>query len=258
MTPLETGPTDRMALRIVLNAVEGFGKSTCGAYAPNPVILMARGETGYLTLLAAKRVPEVPRVMIDRWPDLLARVRWLVDQPYQTVVLDALGGFERLCHEFVCERDFDGVWGEKGFTGWQRGYEISVPEWIILLEALDRLHAANKTVLILSHSRIGPFKNPMGPDFDRYVADCHHKTWGPTAKWADDILFGKFMEVTEEKKKGRIKGVGGQDRVLYTERHDAYDAKTRSGLPEAIWLPNDPTQSWATIEAAYRGEGSAE
>ena len=51
--------------RIVLATVEGWGKTTAGAYAPNPFMCMVRGETGYATLLGAGTVPAVDTMMDD-------------------------------------------------------------------------------------------------------------------------------------------------------------------------------------------------
>jgi hypothetical protein len=87
----------------------------------------------------------------------------------------------------------------------------------------------------------------MGDDFDRFVCNIHHKSWGVTHKWADAVLFGNFFTVTEEKKKNKIKGVGGSDRVLYTERRDAFDAKNRFNMPEEIDIPDSPEKIWNEI-----------
>lgn len=243
---------------IVFNAVEGFGKTSYIAYAPNAAILMARGERGYTTLLGAGRVPKIPHVSIDSWADALAVVDGLADDPQGIKFLgfDALGGFERLCHEYVCNRDFGGDWGEKGFGSFQKGYEVSVTEWLKLLVKLDALRDRHGIApVMLSHSKVATFKNPDGADFDRYVSDVHQKTWAATAKWADLILFGKFFTVVQQKdnnvlKKG--KGIGGTDRVVYTERRDAWDAKNRYGLPPEIDMPNDPSQMWQTVWSQIR------
>ena len=63
-----------MAPRLVIHAVEGFGKTTIGAYSPDPFILMS--ETGYDTLLASELAPSVPAEEVTSWTDLL---RWLSD-----------------------------------------------------------------------------------------------------------------------------------------------------------------------------------
>ena len=220
-------------------------------------MLMASGETGYLTLLGSGLVPNVPRVSLDTWAETLDMCDQLLADPQgrTTIVLDALGGFERQCHQHVCTRDFRGVWGDHGFNSYQKGYEISVGEWLKLLAKLDAIrHAHGCTIMLLSHTIVRPFKNPLGDDFDRYIADCHQKTWGVTHKWADAVLFGTFYTVVETPTGGRGKGVGGTQRVLYTERRDAYDAKCRYKMPETITIPNDPARAWPAIWSAISGK----
>ncbi len=249
--------------RLVINAVEGWGKTTLGAYAPSPVILMAKGETGYDTLLSAPSslVPAVPAELVESWLDLLT---WLDDlavdpQGRETVVLDALGGFERICHQHVCDAEFSGDWGERGFASYQRGYDLAVGEWLKLLSRLDQLHVNGMAIVLLGHAKIQPFKNPLGPDYDRYVCDVHHKTWAVTNRWADAVLFGKFYTVMENEKKaqrtGKGKAIGGTDRVLYTEQRDAFVAKNRYGMPSEIWLDGGPTGSWKSV-AQHLANGS--
>jgi len=237
--------------RIVLNAVEGWGKTSCAAYAPALALLMAKGETGYETLLGAGLVPQVDTAYVESWPALLAFVNKMaeVEKPnHKVLAFDALGGFERLCHEHVCSRDFKSVWGEKGFSSYQKGYDLAVTDWLMLLAGLDRLRARGVTILMLGHVQIRPFKNPLGEDFDRYVANIHHKTWGVTHKWADAVLFGNFRTVLDTLTPGaRPKGIGGTDRVLYCERRDAYDAKNRYNLPAQLDIPDDPNRIWPTI-----------
>lgn len=238
--------------RMVFTAVEGFGKTTLAANAPSPAILMARGETGYRTLLGHGLAPAVPAVELDSWQHTLDTVGDLIAdaQGIKTLCFDALSGFERQCSAYVCNRDFNGDFGEKGFSSFQRGYGISATEWLKLLVALDTLRLKQGVnILILSHIQISPFKNPDAADFDRFVPDIHHKLWSPTFKWADAVLFGRYLTVIDKEQKGKGKGIGGTDRVVYTQRRDAFDAKNRFGLPEAIDLSNDPREMYSTIFA---------
>ena len=247
--------------RLIINAVEGWGKTNFGAHAPNPAILMSRGESGYVTLRKAGLVPDCDCVELSNWRDVLAQVDDLTADigGHGSIVLDALGGFERLCHEFICGRDFGNDWGEKGFGSFQKGYEVSVAEWLQLLARLDKVRAAHGVpIIILSHSKVRPFKNPMGSDFDRYIADCHEKTWGVTHKWADAVMFGTYVTVAlEDKKTKRMKGVGGDERVLYTTRRDAYDAKNRYSMPPQLDIPDDPAKVWTVVWDAMHGKAAA-
>lgn len=251
-----TATGQKLPNRVVLHGVEGVGKTTFAGHAPAPIFLMARGETGLETLIDSGRLKETPHFpeLMD-WQTTLTTLEALrgQDHKYKTVVLDTLNGFERLCHEHVCESLFNGDWGEKGFASYQRGYEVALPEWRLFLTLLDRIREERKcSILCLAHTKVATFKNPEGADYDRYTVDLHHKTWGLTHKWADMVLFATFHTETVEKKGERTKGIGGQQRVMYTERHAAWDAKNRHGLPEEIDFGRSGAEAWTNFIAAVQ------
>jgi hypothetical protein len=107
-------------------------------------------------------------------------------------------------------------------------------------------------VLALCHSKIAPFKNPEGPDYDRFTPDLHPKTWGLTHRWADYVLFLNFETHVDAGRSPRPKGKGGTRRVLYTARTAAFDAKNRHGLPEQIDGGNSAAEAWANLAAAMK------
>jgi len=233
--------------------------TSCGAFAPEPVILMAKGETGAQTLLAAGLIPQIPGAVMETWEQLLATIDNLVlSGGYKTLVLDALSGFEHLCHDFVCRLQYKGDWGKKGFKNYQQGPDVAVNDWLLLLQRLDQLRTAQgMTILLLSHTKVGPFKNPSGDDYDRYMADCHQKTWAPTCKWADAVLLGKYVDVVakEDDSNRKGKGTGMDSRVIYTRYRNSWDAKNRYGMPESIDLTDNPADNWNLIDAAISGTG---
>ena len=249
------------APRMVINAVPGWGKTSTVAFADGAAIVMAHGETGYETLLGAGLVPAIPTVRIASWGGflkLLDNIRDAETPPCKLLAIDEISGIERLCHEYICFKHFNGNWDEKGFTSFQKGFDIAVPEWVAMLERLDAIHERGIPVVLLGHVQIRTFKNPVAEDYDRWVSNVHHKTWSVTHRWADVVLFGNFVSVVDKDnpkaKKG--KGIGGTERVLYCEYRDAYDAKNRYGMSGEIAIPNDPSKTWATIWNAITKKGA--
>lgn len=240
-------PAEFTAPRIVITGVEGVGKTSIVAYAPGASIIEAGNETGYSTLAGVGRVPQIPSAAVTKWEEFTALLDSLIDAPPRLLGVDAMGGLERMCHEFVCKRDFNGDWSDQGFASFQKGYDMAVTDWLLMLSKLDRLRNLGTTIIILAHCKVKPFKNPEGPDFDRYVADVHEKTWAATHRWADAALFMKFETITDSDKKKRVRGIGTDTRILYTSRTDARDAKNRYGMPSEIEMPNDPAQMFNAI-----------
>ncbi len=226
------------------------------------MFIQSRGETGLETLIDSGQLPETPHFPVcETWEELTGCIETLRsdDHDFRTVVIDTVNGGERLCHEHVCRRDFEGDWGDKGFASYGKGPDVALADWRTLLSGLDALRAERKmTVVLLCHTRITKFQNPEGADYDRYQADMDRRTWSLTSKWADAVLFGNFSTsvsgVKENKRTGerRGKGEGGQQRVMFCERHAAYDAKNRMGLPTEIDMGSSPAEGWANFIAAIK------
>ena len=248
--------------RYALHAVEGWGKTSLGAMFPKTLFLQSKGETGLETLIQNGRLPETPHFPeAETWQGFLEILDWVRNgtHDYKTLVLEAMNGFERLCHEHVCSRDFSNDWSDKGFEGYKRGYQIALADWREALNRLDAIRLERRmTIFMLLHTKVGTFKNPEGPDFDRYQPDMQAGTWSLTAKWSDAVLFGNFETVVAggevgDKKAGRKgKGIGGNVRILYTERHAAYDAKNRLGLPPEIEMGNSPQAAFQALAEAVK------
>lgn len=241
--------------RIGFNAVAGYGKTSTWAFARNPIYMMAKGETGLETLVSEKQIPPTPHFHeLMNWGEVIETTKALLkeDHEYKTLILDAAGSFEALMHQSVCDEHYKGEWGEKGFTSYMRGYEVSLPVWQDWLDRLDALRVQRgMTIVLLSHVQIKPFANPEGENYDRYIPVLHAKTWAITERWLDIVLFGNWYTIVESKG-GKGKGKGGQTRFIYTQRHAAYDAKNRHGLPEEIAIPNDgPESGYKALKEAF-------
>lgn len=243
--------------RIVLNATQGFGKTTFGAYAPSPLMVMVGGETGYETLLAAGRVPKCKRVNVQTWLELRAVVQRAIDEDLgiRTLVIDAVGGVEAGCYSYVCARDYNG--DRVKFVSFQNGPDTAANEFNSLLAQLDQLRKRrDAAIVILSHAKVRTFKNPLGTDYDRFVIDANERTTAASLdRWSDLTLFGNFRSIPRDTDASvkKTKGIGGDQRVLYCEQRDGFVAKNRYGMPAEIDLPEDPAAMYATVAQYLQG-----
>lgn len=251
--------SDPLPNRYGLHAREGWGKTSFGAQTPKPIFIQTKGETGLDTLIANRQLPEIPHFPeIQSWEELKEAIRFLSadEHPFRTLVIDTINGAERLCYEYICQRDFGGDWGDRGFGGYQRGYEVSMAEWRMFLNDLDDLRRAKKmTIFFLVHTKVKTFKNPEGADFDRWAPDMQDKCWGLTHKWLDAVLFGNFETVVKSEKNDsskKGKAASTSARMLYTEQRPAFDAKNRMGLPEEIEMGDSPAEAWSNFSAALK------
>lgn len=235
-TVFKVPPTVFRPPKIVIVGVEGWGKTSIASHVPDVGILMPSVETGYLTLMGAGRVPEVPVLVTDKWKDTLNALDNLGD--LKALALDELSGFEKQCHEWVCRNEYGGDWSK--FWAYHRGLKVAGPEWVKFLSKLEQLDIM---IIAMSHCSIETFKDPMSDDHDRYVAALNKTTWGLTRRWADACLFGTFRSIVDDDGKG----IGGDDRVLYTEHRDTHDAKNRFGMDSEIEIPEDPAETWPAI-----------
>lgn len=251
-----TSNTRKLPNRVILHALQKWGKTSFAAQAPKPIFLMTRGEDGLCTLMDAGQLPPVQHFpeLFESWPDLKCALHELNTRPhdFKTVVLDTLNGAERLCYEYMVETTCDGSW-EK-FDAYGRGPKLAVAEIILFTQLLDNLRAKGMSILCLCHSQVKTFRNPEGTDYDRWEPVLEKQTWGHCDRWADMILFGNFETFAETKdaRATKAKAKGGQQRILCCERTAAYDAGNRHGLPPEIECGDGPEEAWANFIKALR------
>jgi hypothetical protein len=179
---------------------------------------------------------------------VLDAVRALAEErhDYKTLVIDTLDSIEPLCWRAVVERDTKAKSIEEVGGGFQKGYVAAVDEWRSLLSQLERLRGVGMAVILLAHVGVRNFKNPLGPDFDRFVMKLDPRAAAVFAEWSDLHLFAQFETWVDAEKGKRPKGMSTDVRVVHTRRTAAFDAKNRFSLPETLPL------SWDDVIAAVR------
>jgi hypothetical protein len=107
-------------------------------------------------------------------------------------------------------------------------------------------------VLLLAHCRIVKFEQPEAAGaYDRYELKLTKQVAPLVKEWCDMQLFANYFTRIAENESGKKRGVGGRERVFYTNHTAAWDAKNRHGFEEKIPF------SFASIATAFGGEPKA-
>lgn len=232
--------------RTQVAGVEGCGKSTFAADAPNPIFIAAEDGIRHLNVAS---FPEP-----QTFGDVMEAVRTLLeeDHDFKTLVIDTVDWIEPLIWSHLCN-----VHGWKSIEepGYGKGYAVALDEWRKLLSELDRLrNAKGMEIILLAHVTIKTFSNPAGQDFSRYESKLNRSASALIREWTDANLFATFEEFTK-KDGAKVKGFSTGRRVLYTQRTAAWDAKNRFGLPDE--LPLSYEEFNAACEAAAPASADA-
>jgi hypothetical protein len=222
---VRTGRIDR-AQRITLYGPESAGKTTLAAQFPDPLIIDTEDGSTH---------QDVARIQTPTEENFFEAMRTIASEnhPYKTIVIDTVGNAEQFIRERVLKRhkmrhieDF----------GYGRGYTYVREEFNSYLTAcLDRFILAGIHVIVTSHSVTRRVQPPgLSDAFDRYEIGLDLVNGARLKQWSDALLFLSWDTRIVENAEGRVRGVGGKERVIYTTHCAAYDAKNRVGLPEKV------------------------
>ena len=218
--------------RIVLYGTHGIGKSTFAAQAPNPVFIQT--EEG----LDAINVTAFP--LCQSYEEIIDAIGSLAqeDHDFGTVVIDSADWAEQLVHKRVAK---DNNVATIDAIGYGRGYKAATDYWKQILEGLDHLRSdKNMQVILLAHTQVKRFDDPLADPYDRYQLDLHHGSASLISEWCDILMFANQQYSTVKSVVGFnqkvTRAVGSGNRVLYTQERPGWQAKSRWPLPDQLPL----------------------
>ena len=224
--------------RLLLYGVEGVGKSTFAANAPNPIFIPTEdglGEINCASFPLAKKLTDV-----ESYLSALA----IEPHDYQTVIIDSLDWLEQLIWDDLC-RLSSATSIEKVDGGFGKGYTAALRFWRQIIDSLEVLHKERgMAVILIAHAKVERFEDPESSAYDRYTPRLHKHANAVITEWADAILFAtrKFRTESEDAGFGRERtiavGIGkdGGERVLRTVGGPSCVAKNRYNLPYELPL----------------------
>lgn len=235
--------------RIFLYGVHGIGKSSFGAGVDiktrKPVeghnAVFIRTEDG-LEALDVKAFP-----LATKYSEVLEAIGVLYTEEHNhnTVVIDSTDWLETLIHREVAVQ-----WKVSNIDkiDFGKGFKVAAEMMKTVLDGLDALrNDKNMQVILLGHSKIKRFDDPLNEPYDRYLPDMHDGASSLISEWCDVLAFVNYAtsvaktDVGFGKKEAR--GTGTGMRMLYTQERPGWTAKSRWPLPASMEF------SWPTFEA---------
>lgn len=238
-------------LRYLFYGPPGVGKSTLGQHAPNPIFLDIEDGSGRLDVArypfrdgAGGHVPRLYSEVLEAIQDLRTN-----SHDYRTLVIDTLDRLEPLIWAHVVKEELGKDVGSVEEIPYGKGYNMATGYWRRLCTELDGLKEKGMDVVLVAHSVVRTFQNPMGADYDRYQLALH-KAAGPILiEWADVVGFCSFDEAAAKLGgEKRNKGFSTGRRLIHLERAATWDAKCRVPVPSEVELSLD--NPWLPLSTA--------
>jgi AAA domain len=222
---IKTGPITR-AQRIVIHGPNGIGKTTLAAQFPDPLILDAEDGSTHQNLA---------RIQTPTEASFFEALRTLSgeENTYQTLVIDTIDVAEKFNRERVLKRhkmkNIEDFGYGKGWTYLREEFDL------FLSGCLDTFIRHGIHVVSIGHSTVKRIKPPgLSDAYDRYELKLDPVNAARLREWADAVLFINWDVRISENAEGRVRGVGGKERLAFTTHCAAFDAKNRVNLPEKL------------------------
>lgn len=186
------------------------------------------------------------------------------EHPFRTLVVDSLDAFEPMVWRATCDRNgWDTIdSNDKGSpTAFGKGYLAADYEWRDYVAAARALTRAGIAVVQILHSEAKTFNDPLAEPYDRYRPKLQKRAVDIITEKSDALLFISRRQTLKTVDKGmgqkgqKPMGMGGEERIIYTDERAGFIAKNRLNMPASITYRKG--QGYTEL-AKYFGVGAAE
>jgi hypothetical protein len=239
----EVKPKGLAPIRALIYGIEGVGKSSFCADAPNPIFINA--ENGLEEIDGAKSMPDV-----ETWQDLRDAVKELITgtHKFQTLALDSLDWIEKLAHVEIISKDKNKPKTiNQANGGYGNGREASLNLHRELIADLNTLRTKRGMhILATAHYKVKKEKDPEAiADYDVFSIKLDDGVSALWREWFAAVLFARFETLVKVEDDGiKARAIGTGKHIMFTQKRPAWYAKNRYGLPYKLPV------SWDAFYAA--------
>jgi hypothetical protein len=223
----------RKPLLMGIYGMEGVGKSTFAAKAPEPLFIGAENGTNHLSVARLEG--------FKSWEDVneaMTEIEQSKDfEQYKTLVIDSLDWLEPLIEAHVLK-------GQAGKTmnsahgGYSKAYDISNTLWRELMGRLDKLrNDRGMNIIVIAHSKVEhKFEPTTQSTYDRYCLQLYKTSAALWRQYLDSLFFFGFEMVVGRTSQTETKTVTTGKRLLYPILTSGFDAKNRYNMVSPVDL----------------------
>ncbi len=241
--------------------VEGVGKTSLIADMPNPLLCDIEGRSTKVEIARYIYRDEHGGHVPRSYEEFLGGIDDLIANPghgFRTLGIDTSDALEALIHAHICRRD--GEQNVEGY-GFGKGYKVAVAELRVLISRLNVLrYRDGMNIAIAAHAKAKTFKNPEGPDFDRWQIVGDDLFTAELRARCDVVGFihfeggGAKLPEDAKSKNARARGWDTGRRLIELVRTAAWDAKTCLSVPMQIELAREhPFEPFADAKVVAEG-----
>lgn len=233
--------------RILIHGEGGTGKSTLASMAPNPIFINLEDGLAELDTSAFPKPTNFDQAL-QQLTHLYAE-----KHEFKTVVTDSLDWLEMLAAKQICaDRDIKSL----SEVAYGKGYEEAFSLIKRYYTGLNALYSEkNMAVIILAHSRIKTFQDPLGENYDRYQIKVRDNIAELFVEWCTLVGFLSpeiHVDITKEGLRDSKKAIYQNTVVLRCQRgNPAYVGKNRYDIDYDIPIGKD--DGWDDLMKAIKG-----
>lgn len=216
--------------RLLFYGPAGVGKTSGAADFPDVIFLQTEsGQPNGRTLKSFGK--------LNNYSEVMEAVGALAmqDHPYRWVALDSLSGLQPMVWDHTVKTEqISSVDG----ASFGKGYLLADKYWGKLMAGLNALRAKGMGIILIAHSVVEEFDDPMTQSYSRHEIDLHKRARGMIVKDQDAVLFiNKSVSVVEDDvgfNAKRIRAEGSETVWMYATPRPTYNAKNRYDMPNKI------------------------
>ncbi|MEM1346528.1 MAG: ATP-binding protein, partial [Pseudomonadota bacterium] len=219
--------------RLLIYGVPKIGKTSFAAEFPAPIFIQTEEGAGDLDVTTFSEQP------LGSFDEVCQAIEALYtgEHGFETVVLDSLDWLEPLVWRETCAQN---KWASIEAPGYGRGYVEADKHWRFVLDGLNALRERGMSVVLIAHSMVKTHQDPTTEAYDRYEIKLHKRASAMVVETVDVIGFLNYSVAAAKEEqganKGRVRGTGSGQRVLFLDERPAFIAGSRFETPSQLPL----------------------